>query len=157
MTVTGWENRPGLRDGDILQFHPLRAWALRWMPLVGELEYFCNRLRLKARRRQGVIREWQVLSVATGFVDRVSIVVAEIIGWPNPLFIPDDECVAMFFPLGDVDLNYPELACALQRELALDEPRWQSVESVIRPRAKYVEFVAALYSNVSQAGHAPRG
>ncbi len=133
----------------IPRVHPLRAWPLRWMPLVGECEYFCNRLRLKARRREDMIREWQFLSVPAGFVDRVSAMVAEIIGWPNPFFLPDDDCLAMFFRLGDVNLDYPLLACLLQQELSVDRGRWQSVESVIRARGKYGEFVTALHSKIS--------
>lgn len=133
----------------IPRLHPLRAWPLRWMPLVGECEYFCNRHRLKARRREDVIREWQGLSVPAGFVDRVSVMVAEILGWPNPYFIPDDDCLAIFVPLGDADLNYPLLACQLQEELSVDGRRWQSVESAIRARGKYVEFVTALHSKIS--------
>lgn len=133
----------------IPRLRPLRAWPLRWMPLVGECEYFCNRQRLKVRRREDVIREWQILSVPAAFVDRVSVMVAEIIGWPKPFFIPDDDCLAMFFPLGDVDLKYPLLACQLQEELSVDGHRWQSVEPAIRARGKYVEFVTALHSTSS--------
>ncbi|MEM4217210.1 MAG: hypothetical protein QXZ09_04240, partial [Candidatus Methanomethylicaceae archaeon] len=74
---------------------------------------------------------------------------AEVIGWPNAFFLPDDECVAIFFPLGDQDLNYPLLACRLQQELSVDRCRWQCVESVIRARGKYVELVTALHSKIS--------
>ena len=131
------------------RLYPLRAWPLRWMPLVGECEYYCNRRRLKARRREDVIREWQVVSVPAGFVDRVSVMVAEIIGWPNPFFIPHDDCVAILFPSGDINMDFVELAIQLQEELSLDGCKWQSVESVITARGKYVEFVTALHSKIS--------
>jgi hypothetical protein len=81
-----------------------------------------------ASRSAGALKQWHCSSDLRAFA-LLSPLVREYGGWPNCLFIPEDECAALFWPYGS-DSGVAELLSVPAKDYGVDDRilrRWESV------------------------------
>lgn len=116
----------------------------RWvaqLPFIGRIvRRRVYRRILLSRTEEKVASEWSRAGIQLDTVMPISILVAEECSWPNPFFIPDDWCSAVFFE-SEMDMS----AAIAFVKISDMYPQSNLVEcSDHLDRLMYIDFICAV-------------